>query len=55
MLPHRLLGKLPLLVCELDRNVDPSSTMQVVDALIKVDKDFDLMVIPDAGHAAIAR
>ena len=26
--------------------------MQVVDALIKADKDFDLVVIPGAGHGA---
>ena len=48
---HRLQGKL-LLVGELDRNVDPASTTQVVDALVKADKDFDLIVIPGAGHAA---
>lgn len=37
-------------VGEMDTNVDPSSTMQVVDALIKADKDFDLLVIPGGGH-----
>ncbi len=47
---HRLRGKLLLIVGELDRNVDPASTMQVVDALIKADKDFDLLVVPGAGH-----
>ena len=47
---HRLTGKLLLTVGELDRNVDPASTMQVVDALIKADKDFDLIVVPGAGH-----
>ncbi len=47
---HRLTGKLLLIVGELDRNVDPASTMQVVDALIRADKDFDLLVIPGAGH-----
>ncbi|MEZ5327418.1 MAG: prolyl oligopeptidase family serine peptidase [Verrucomicrobiales bacterium] len=49
---HRLDGKLMLIVGELDRNVDPASTMQVADALIKADKDFDLVVIPGAGHGA---
>lgn len=49
---HRLQGKLMLIVGELDRNVDPASTMQVVNALIKADKDFDLVVIPGAGHGA---
>ena len=47
---HKLQGKLLLTVGELDTNVDPASTMQVVDALIKADKDFDLVVVPGAGH-----
>ena len=47
---HRLQGKLLLTVGELDRNVDPASTMQVVDALIKADKDFELLVVPGYGH-----
>jgi dipeptidyl aminopeptidase/acylaminoacyl peptidase len=47
---HKLQGKLLLTVGELDTNVDPASTMQVVDALIKADKDFDLLVVPGAGH-----
>jgi dipeptidyl aminopeptidase/acylaminoacyl peptidase len=47
---YRLQGNLLLIVGELDTNVDPSSTMQVVDALIKADKTFDLLVIPGAGH-----
>jgi len=47
---HKLKGKLLLTVGELDRNVDPSSTMQVVDALIKADKDFDLLIVPGKGH-----
>jgi dipeptidyl aminopeptidase/acylaminoacyl peptidase len=48
----RLQGKLLLIVGELDRNVDPASTMQVVNALIRANKDFDLLVIPGAGHGA---
>lgn len=47
---RRLQGKLLLVVGEMDKNVDPASTMQVVDALVKADKDFDLLVIPGAGH-----
>ena len=47
---HRLQGKLLLIVGELDRNVDPTSTMQVVNALIKADKDFDMLVVPGGGH-----
>ncbi len=41
---------LMLVVGEMDDNVDPSSTMQVVNALIKADKDFELVVIPGAHH-----
>jgi len=47
---HRLQGKVLLVVGELDQNVDPASTMQVVNQLIKHNKDFDLLVIPGAGH-----
>ena len=47
---HKMQGKLLLTVGELDKNVDPASTMQVVDALIKADKDFDLLVVPGRGH-----
>ena len=49
---HRMQGDLLLIVGELDRNVDPASTMQVVDALIKADKDFEMLVIPGTGHGA---
>lgn len=51
----RLQGKLFLIVGELDTNVPPESTMRVVDALIKADKDFDLLVIPGAGHTSGGR
>jgi dipeptidyl aminopeptidase/acylaminoacyl peptidase len=49
---HRLQGALLLVVGELDRNVDPASTLQVADALVRADKDFDLLLIPGAGHGA---
>ena len=48
----RLKGHLLLTVGELDDNVDPSSTMQVAAALIKANKDFELLVVPGAGHGA---
>jgi dipeptidyl-peptidase-4 len=47
---HKLTGKLLLTVGELDRNVDPVSTMQVVNALVKARKDFDFLIVPGAGH-----
>jgi dipeptidyl aminopeptidase/acylaminoacyl peptidase len=47
---YRLRGKLMLILGELDTNVPPESTYRLADALIKADKDFDLIVIPGAGH-----
>jgi dipeptidyl-peptidase 4 len=47
-----LTGKLLLVVGELDTNVDPASTMQVVNALVKGNKDFDLLIIPGANHGS---
>ncbi len=49
---YRLQGKLMLVMGELDRNVDPSSTLQVVNALIKANKQFDLLFVPGGGHGA---
>jgi dipeptidyl aminopeptidase/acylaminoacyl peptidase len=49
---HKLQGDLLLVVGEMDTNVDPSSTMQVVNQLIKHNKDFDLLYIPGAGHGS---
>ncbi|HET7268292.1 MAG TPA: DPP IV N-terminal domain-containing protein [Oleiagrimonas sp.] len=46
----RLKGRLLLIFGEQDSNVDPSSTLQVVDALIKAHKDFDLLEVPGGGH-----
>jgi hypothetical protein len=34
----------------MDDNVPPSNTLLVVDALIKANKDFDLLMIPNAAH-----
>ncbi|HEX3985389.1 MAG TPA: DPP IV N-terminal domain-containing protein [Acidobacteriaceae bacterium] len=46
----RLQGKLMLIVGEMDHNVDPSSTFQVVDRLIHANKTFSLLVVPGADH-----
>ena len=48
----KLRGKLMLIVGELDTNVDPSSTMQVVNALVKANKTFDMLVMPGEDHPA---
>ena len=52
---HKLVGKLFLAVGELDTNVDPASTLQVADALIRAGKDFELLVVPNGGHGATGR
>jgi dipeptidyl aminopeptidase/acylaminoacyl peptidase len=43
-------GKLLLAHGTMDDNVPPSNTLLVVDALIKANKDFDLLLIPNAKH-----
>lgn len=48
----KLQGHLLLIVGELDTNVDPASTTQVVGALQKAGKTFDFMPIIGAGHGA---
>lgn len=45
-----LQGKLMLILGELDNNVDPSSTLQVVDALQKSNKEFEFVMLPGARH-----
>ncbi|USW55929.1 Putative peptidase S9, prolyl oligopeptidase, catalytic domain, dipeptidylpeptidase IV [Septoria linicola] len=50
----RLNGTLLLLAGELDENVDPSSTMQVVSALNRAGKEnFDYLIVPGEGHGVI--
>ncbi len=47
---HKLKGKLLLAHGTMDTNVPYYSTLLVVDALIKANKDFDLIVLPNRGH-----
>ncbi|MBF6598033.1 MAG: DPP IV N-terminal domain-containing protein [Fermentimonas sp.] len=47
---HLLEGQLMLILGELDNNVDPSSTLQVVDELINHNKEFEFVMLPGAGH-----
>jgi dipeptidyl aminopeptidase/acylaminoacyl peptidase len=47
---RHLKGKLFLIHGMMDDNVPPSSTMLVVDALVKANKDFDLLLLPHARH-----
>ncbi len=47
----RLKGKLLLINGELDDNVDPASTLQVVSELMKANKNFDQLYLPGKGHS----
>lgn len=49
---NQLQGHLMLVVGEMDRNVDPATTTQVVKSLISSDKDFVFLPIIGAGHGA---
>lgn len=49
-LAKNLKGKLLLAHGTMDNNVPPTNTELVVDALIKANKDFDLLMIPNAAH-----
>jgi dipeptidyl aminopeptidase/acylaminoacyl peptidase len=45
-----LKGKLLLMHGDMDDNVHPANTIQVVNELIKANKDFDLIIAPDRAH-----
>ncbi len=47
---ENLQGKLLLVHGGMDDNVPPYNTNLVVDALIKANKDFDLLIFPNARH-----
>jgi dipeptidyl aminopeptidase/acylaminoacyl peptidase len=52
-LAGNIKGKLFLLHGDMDSNVLPSQTLQLVDALIRANKDFELLIVPNAGHGAL--
>jgi dipeptidyl aminopeptidase/acylaminoacyl peptidase len=45
-----LKGKLLLAHGTMDDNVPPNNTLLVVDALIRANKDFDLLLLPNQRH-----
>ena len=49
-LAANLKGKLLLITGDMDDNVPPALTFQLIDALIKANKDFDLLVLPNRNH-----
>jgi dipeptidyl-peptidase-4 len=50
LLAENLKGKLLISYGSMDSNVHPNMTLQVINELIKADKDFDVMVYPNRGH-----
>ena len=46
----KLRGNLMLIVGLMDRNVPPESTLRLADALIRNDRDFELIALPSGGH-----
>jgi dipeptidyl aminopeptidase/acylaminoacyl peptidase len=50
LVAKNLKGKLLLAHGTMDENVPPYNTLLVVDALIKANKDFDLLMLPNRGH-----
>jgi dipeptidyl-peptidase 4 len=49
-LAKNLKGKLLLAHGTMDNNVPPNNTLLVVDALIRANKDFDLLMLPNQAH-----
>ncbi len=52
-LAENLKGKLLLVHGEMDDNVHPALTMQLVHALIEANKDFDMIMLPGRNHAML--
>jgi dipeptidyl-peptidase-4 len=50
LVAKNLKGKLLLAHGTMDSNVPPSNTLLVVEALIKANKDFDLLMLPNRPH-----
>ena len=50
LLVENLKGKLLLMHGDMDDNVHPAMTLQVVDALIDANKTFDLIIAPNRAH-----
>jgi dipeptidyl-peptidase-4 len=45
-----LKGDLLIMMGERDENVLPATTLQIIDALIEMDEDFDMVLFPDRPH-----
>jgi dipeptidyl-peptidase-4 len=47
---HKLKGKLLITHGGIDENVNPSATFKLAEALIKADKQFDMLILPSQRH-----
>jgi dipeptidyl aminopeptidase/acylaminoacyl peptidase len=47
---YRLQGKVLVVIGEMDTNVDPASSLQVVNAFVRAHKHFDMLYIPGQNH-----
>jgi len=50
---HKLQGRLLLIAGDMDDNVHPAHTLTLANALIRAGKEFELMIVPNAGHAVM--
>ena len=51
-LADNLKGKILIMHGEMDENVPPAASLQFIDALIKANKDFDFLILPNGDHSA---
>lgn len=54
-LADKLTGRLMIFYGTLDNNVHPSNSLQLIEALQKAHKSFEVQVGPDQGHASLER
>ena len=52
-LAKNLKGHLMLITGDVDKNVPPSSTYRLADALIKANKRFDMFILPGKDHGVM--
>jgi pimeloyl-ACP methyl ester carboxylesterase len=49
----RLVGPLMLISGDMDENVHVSQTLSLADALIRANRDFELLIVPNEGHSIL--
>jgi len=50
---HKMEGKLLLICGDMDENVHVSQTLALVSSLIRANKDFELLIVPNEGHSVL--